>query len=89
MLFIPSSWLWLEFANVLQDILISLGLLFPSHVIVRRSGVLYSFENLLVLLGDSLQLSLSTFLAQGVRVLDAVVRAINATVELKCRKMCT
>lgn len=61
-----TSPLRLELTNVLQDHATSLGLFLPFHMVVSWSGILDSFQNLLIVLCYTLQLSFTSLFTQGV-----------------------
>ena len=61
-----TSPLRLELTNVLQDHATSLGLFLPFHMVVSWSGILDSFQNLLIILCYTLQLSFTSLFTQGV-----------------------
>ena len=74
-----------ELGDVLKDLLVSLGLFLPLVVVVSRSRILYPLEYLLVILRYSLQFPSAPLLTERVGVLDAVVRAVDPTLELRSK----
>ena len=69
---IPNR-LRLEFTDILQDIIIPLRFLLPFLMVIGGPGTFNSFQDFLVGLGYTLELSLSALFAQWVRIVDTVV----------------
>jgi hypothetical protein len=64
-----------KLTNIRQNPIIELGLILPQMMIVRRPGFLDSFQDFVILFGDSLEFSLSTILVEGMAVLCVFVFA--------------